>query len=81
MPQASPGGYAGIAPRGSRRRRSGASLPKSTAKKERGMSSLSALNGPRIKVGARAGQAYETIEVNPVTPLIGAEVGRVDLGS
>ena len=23
--------------------------------------------------------SYETIEVNPVTPLIGAEVGRVDL--
>ena len=44
------------------------------------MSSLSALNGPRIKPGARGPQAYETIGVNRLTPLIGAEISGVALG-
>ncbi|MFZ4407150.1 MAG: TauD/TfdA dioxygenase family protein [Paracraurococcus sp.] len=45
------------------------------------MSSLSAFNGPRIKLRAEPGQPYETIRVDRLTPVIGAEIGGVDLGA
>ena len=53
MPQAAPGGYAAMRRGGRAAAAAALASPQSTAKKERGMSSLSALNGPRIKVGAR----------------------------
>ncbi|MEN0075884.1 MAG: TauD/TfdA family dioxygenase [Paracraurococcus sp.] len=45
------------------------------------MSSLSALNGPRIKAQPEAGRPYETIRIDRLTPLIGAEIGGVDLAA
>ena len=36
-------------------------------------------NGPRIKHLAEAGMPYETITVDKLTPIIGAEIGGVDL--
>lgn len=36
-------------------------------------------NGPRIKYLAEEGSAYETITVDKLTPIIGAEIGGVDL--
>ena len=38
-------------------------------------------NGPRIKHLAEAGAPYETITVDKLTPIIGAEIGGVDLNS
>ena len=36
-------------------------------------------NGPRIKYQAEAGSPFETITVDKLTPIIGAEIGGVDL--
>ena len=38
-------------------------------------------NGPRIKHLAEAGAPYETITVDKLTPIIGAEIGGVDLNT
>src|SRR5207344_3232789 len=43
------------------------------------MSSLSGKDGPRIRHDAGASQPYETIGVDKLTPIIGAEIGGVDL--
>ncbi|GGC28559.1 taurine dioxygenase [Siccirubricoccus deserti] len=42
--------------------------------------SLSALSGPRYKAITEAGLPYETITVEKLTPIIGAEIGGVALG-
>ena len=46
------------------------------------MSSLSGNQGPRIRA-ARTGEAapYEAITLDRLTPVIGAEIGGVDLGN
>ncbi len=38
-------------------------------------------NGPRIKHLVESGAPYETITVDPLTPIIGAEIGGVDLAN
>src|SRR4029078_8197068 len=43
------------------------------------MSSLSGKDGPRIRHDAGASQPYETIGVDKLTPIIGAEIDGVDL--
>ncbi|HVC56035.1 MAG TPA: TauD/TfdA family dioxygenase, partial [Stellaceae bacterium] len=43
------------------------------------MDSLRGNNGPRYKHLAAEGAPYETITLDPLTPIIGAEVGGVDL--
>jgi taurine dioxygenase len=43
------------------------------------MSSLSGKDGPRIRHDAGASQPYETIGVDKLTPIIGAEIEGVDL--
>ena len=43
------------------------------------MSSLSGKDGPRIRHEAGASQPYETIGVDKLTPIIGAEIDGVDL--
>jgi taurine dioxygenase len=45
------------------------------------MSSLSGKQGPRYRHTAEDGAAYETIAVEKLTPIIGAEISGVDLGS
>src|SRR6476659_3504877 len=45
------------------------------------MSSLSGKQGPRYRHMAEDGAAYETIAVEKLTPIIGAEISGVDLGS
>ena len=42
--------------------------------------SLNALSGPRIKQLTEAGAPYETIRIDKLTPMIGAEISGVDLG-
>src|SRR3712207_9354610 len=41
--------------------------------------SLNARSGPRYKHSAEAAAPYETITVDKLTPIIGAEIGGVDL--
>ena len=36
-------------------------------------------NGPRYKHTAEAGAPYDTISIDKLTPIIGAEIGGVDL--
>ena len=43
------------------------------------MSSLSGKDGPRIRHAANALQPYETIGVDKLTPIIGAEIKGLDL--
>ncbi len=43
------------------------------------MSSLRSRNGPRIKYVAEEGGPYDTITVDKLTPIIGGEIGGVDL--
>ena len=43
------------------------------------MSSLSSKDGPRIRHAGDASQPYETIGVDKLTPIIGAEINGVDL--
>src|SRR5262247_3466099 len=43
------------------------------------MSSLSGKDGPRIRHDAGSSQPYETIGVDKLTPIIGAEIDGVDL--
>jgi taurine dioxygenase len=45
------------------------------------MSSLSTLSGPRIKARVEAGRPYETIGIDRLTPVIGAEISGVDLAA
>jgi taurine dioxygenase len=42
--------------------------------------SLNALDGPRIRHLSNAGEPYETIRLDKLTPVIGAEIEGVDLG-
>ena len=42
--------------------------------------SLNALSGPRIKQLSEAGAPYETIQLDKLTPVIGAEISGVNLG-
>jgi taurine dioxygenase len=44
------------------------------------MSSLSGKQGPRYKHIASENEAYETIAVEKLTPIIGAEISGVDIG-
>ncbi|TMK08293.1 MAG: taurine dioxygenase, partial [Alphaproteobacteria bacterium] len=44
------------------------------------MSSLSSKQGPRYRHAADGGEPYETIAVEKLTPIIGAEITGVDLG-
>ena len=44
------------------------------------MSSLSGKQGPRYRHTADDGEPYETIAVEKLTPIIGAEISGVDLG-
>ena len=44
------------------------------------MSSLSSKQGPRYRHTADGGEPYETIAVEKLTPIIGAEITGVDLG-
>jgi len=43
--------------------------------------SLNARSGPRYKPLAEAGAPYETIRLDKLTPIIGAEISGVDLAS
>src|SRR4030095_12178544 len=43
------------------------------------MSSLSGKQGPRYRHMAEEGEAYETIAVEKLTPIIGAEISGVDI--
>jgi taurine dioxygenase len=43
------------------------------------MSSLSGKQGPRYRHVAGESEPYETIGVEKLTPIIGAEIGGVDL--
>ncbi len=43
------------------------------------MDELRGNQGPRIRAAAAGGAPYETIEVDKLTPIIGAEIGGVDL--
>ena len=45
------------------------------------MSSLRSNNGPRIKYTPTRAAPYETITVDKLTPIIGGEIGGVDLAS
>ena len=45
------------------------------------MSSLSGKSGPRIRHLVDENDSYETIAVEKLTPIIGAEISGVDLGS
>src|SRR5579885_1314755 len=45
------------------------------------MSSLRSRNGPRIKYTPQEAAPYETISVDKLTPIIGAEIGEVDLSA
>src|SRR5215213_5291644 len=44
------------------------------------MNSLASKQGPRYRQAAGEEQAYETIAVEKLTPIIGAEISGVDLG-
>ena len=44
------------------------------------MSSLSSKNGPRYKYTTAAAAPYETISIDKLTPIIGAEIAGVDIG-
>src|SRR5437899_10448598 len=44
------------------------------------MSSLSGKQGPRYRHTAEEGAPYETIAVEKLTPIIGAEISGVDIG-
>src|ERR1700692_2055455 len=44
------------------------------------MSSLSSKQGPRYRHTAREAEPYETIGVEKLTPIIGAEISGVDIG-
>jgi hypothetical protein len=44
------------------------------------MSSLAGKQGPRYKHLAGESEAYETIAVEKLTPIIGAEISGVDIG-
>jgi taurine dioxygenase len=44
------------------------------------MSSLASKQGPRCRHPAGEGEPYETIAVEKLTPIIGAEITGVDLG-
>ena len=44
------------------------------------MSSLSGKQGPRYRHLAAEGEPYETISVEKLTPIIGAEIVGVDIG-
>jgi hypothetical protein len=44
------------------------------------MSSLASKQGPRYRHTAGEGEPYETIAVEKLTPIIGAEITGVDLG-
>ena len=44
------------------------------------MSSLSGKQGPRYRHVADEGEPYETIAVEKLTPIIGAEISGVDIG-
>ena len=43
------------------------------------MSSLRSRNGPRIKYTPQEAAPYETITVDKLTPIIGGEIGGIDL--
>ncbi|HVB15268.1 MAG TPA: hypothetical protein VNF04_01920, partial [Stellaceae bacterium] len=43
------------------------------------MNSLRSRNGPRYKHAVAESAPYETITVDKLTPIIGAEVGGIDL--
>src|SRR6201989_2963715 len=45
------------------------------------MSSLSGKQGPRYRHTADEGEPYETIAVEKLTPIIGAEISGVDIGA
>ena len=45
------------------------------------MSSLASKQGPRYRHTAGEEEPYETIGVEKLTPIIGAEISGVDLGS
>jgi taurine dioxygenase len=45
------------------------------------MSSLSGKHGPRYRHVAGEAEPYETIAVEKLTPIIGAEISGVDIGS
>src|SRR5271165_6335170 len=44
------------------------------------MTSLSGKQGPRYRHEAEASEPYETIAVEKLTPIIGAEISGVDIG-
>src|SRR5438270_10679861 len=44
------------------------------------MSSLAGKQGPRYRYTAEEGAPYETIAVEKLTPIIGAEISGVDIG-
>ena len=44
------------------------------------MSSLASKSGPRYRHTAGEGEPYETISVEKLTPIIGAEISGVDIG-
>src|SRR4051794_38875096 len=62
----------------------GCGVPRYTADKfafrESAMSSLAGNQGPRYRHIADSSESYETIAVEKLTPIIGAEISGVDLG-